>query len=85
MLADSGLVGSTELHGRGAARAEDDHGTPTQSHISPSILAYGDNVEIAIENFLTLRGPQKDGGYGQGWLLSTRVGVMDAACGSPPL
>ena len=26
--------------GRGTARAEDAHGTPTQSHISPSILVY---------------------------------------------
>ena len=26
--------------GRGTARAEDAQGTPTQSHISPSILAY---------------------------------------------
>ena len=29
--------------GRGAARAEDAQGTPTQSHISPSILVYEDN------------------------------------------
>jgi len=29
--------------GRGAARAEDAHGTHTQSHISPSILVYEDN------------------------------------------
>ena len=28
--------------GRGAARAEDAQGTPTQSHISPSILEYED-------------------------------------------
>ena len=27
-------------HGRGATRAEDAQGTPTQSHISPRILAY---------------------------------------------
>ena len=54
---DSGLVGSTDFHsshpqwhepehhafsGRGAARAEDAQGTPTQSHISPSILVYED-------------------------------------------
>ena len=36
-MIDSGLVGS----GRGAARAEDAQGTPTQSHVSPSILGYG--------------------------------------------
>ena len=36
---DSGLVGSTDF-GRGTVRAEDAQGTPTQSHISPSILVY---------------------------------------------
>jgi len=30
--------------GRGTARAEDAQGTPTQSHISPSILLYADKV-----------------------------------------
>jgi len=30
--------------GRGAARADDAQGTPTQSHISPSILVYEDKV-----------------------------------------
>ena len=30
--------------GRGAARAEDAQGTPTQSHISPSILSYGEQA-----------------------------------------
>jgi len=35
-MIDSGLVG------RGTARAEDAQGTPTQSHISPSILVYED-------------------------------------------
>jgi len=28
------------LNGRGTTRAEDAQGTPTQSHISPSILVY---------------------------------------------
>ena len=37
-LIDAGLVGS--ISGRGAARAKDAEGTPTQSHISPSILVY---------------------------------------------
>ena len=32
-----------DLSGRGAARAEDVQGTPTQSHISPSILVYEAN------------------------------------------
>ena len=30
--------------GRGAARAEDAQGTPTQSHISPSVLVYQENL-----------------------------------------
>ena len=29
-----------DLSGRGIARAEDAHGTPTQSHLSPSVLVY---------------------------------------------
>jgi len=32
------------LSGRGTARAEDAQGTPTQSHTSPSILVYEDNL-----------------------------------------
>ena len=39
----SGLVG--DLAGRGTTRAEDAQGTPNQSHISPSILAYKDQHE----------------------------------------
>jgi len=31
--------------GRGTARAEDAQGTPTHSHISPSILVYEDCLE----------------------------------------
>jgi len=31
-----------KFYGRGTARAEDAQGTPTQSHISPSILVYED-------------------------------------------
>ena len=47
---DSGLgfqvkvLNTRDLSGRGAARAEDAQGTPTQSHISPSILVYEDLV-----------------------------------------
>ena len=44
LVIDSGLVGSTDS-GRGTARAEDAQGTPTQSHISPSILLYEDNQQ----------------------------------------
>ena len=32
--------------GRGAVRAEDAQGTPTQSHISPSILLYEDMISL---------------------------------------
>ena len=37
---------SRELSGRGAARAEDAQGTPTQSHISPSILLYEEQCRL---------------------------------------
>ena len=37
-MIDSGLVGSTA--GRGAARAEDAQGTPTQSRTLPCVLVY---------------------------------------------
>jgi len=47
-MLDSGLDGSTDF-GRGAARAEDAQGTPTQSHTSPSILVYEANlVEMSV-------------------------------------
>jgi len=41
-MIDSGLVG------RGAARAENAHGTPTQSHTSPSILVYEEETEGGV-------------------------------------
>ena len=34
------LANSVDLSGRGTARAENAQGTPTQSHISPSMLVY---------------------------------------------
>ena len=37
-----GLGRPTEVSRRGTARAEDAQGTPTQSHISPSILIHGE-------------------------------------------
>ena len=39
-----GWLNSWDLSGRGTTRAEDAQGTPTQSHISPSILVYEDKV-----------------------------------------
>ena len=58
IVIDSGLVGSRltrrrttnswDLSGRGTMRAEDTHGTPTWSHISPSILVYEDKRGVAV-------------------------------------
>ena len=39
---------SWDLSGRGTTRAEDAQGTPTQSHISPSILVYKDDVGCTL-------------------------------------
>ena len=41
-MIDSGTIYLLDISGRGAARAEDAQGTPTQSHISPGILVYED-------------------------------------------
>jgi len=41
----------SQMSGRGAARAEDAQGTPTQSHISPSILVYEDYVQFPSIGF----------------------------------
>ena len=63
-MIDSGLVGSTHFSGRGAARAEDAQGTPTQSHILPSIQVYK-YTKMTNENYerlpfvVNLRGPSK--------------------------
>ena len=35
--------------GRGTTRAEDAHGTPTQSHISPSILVYEETQDRTVQ------------------------------------
>jgi len=35
------------LSGRGTTREEDARGTPTQSHMSPSILVYGEYQKLA--------------------------------------
>ena len=49
-----GTTLSRGLSRRGAARAEDAQGTPTQSHISPSILAYEDRSPLYIWRFFLL-------------------------------
>ena len=38
------IAHSRDLSGRGTSRTEDTHGTPTQSHVSPSKLVYEQNV-----------------------------------------
>ena len=48
-MIDSGLVGVTDISGWGVAREEDAQGTPTQSHISPSIRVYED-THLALEH-----------------------------------
>ena len=49
--------GLVDLSGRGAARAEDAQGTPTQSHISPSItLVYEDNKSRMTNNGFRVKG-----------------------------
>jgi len=41
-----GTTHSRELSGRDATRAENVPGTPTQSHILPSILVYADKIAV---------------------------------------
>ena len=43
---------------RGTARAEDAQGTPTQSHISPSILVYEDSTVSAVPTRVRVPEPQ---------------------------
>jgi len=44
-LTRRGTTHSRDLSGRSTTRAEDAQGTPTQSHISPSILVYEENLD----------------------------------------
>jgi len=53
-ICDSIPVIDSELVGRGAARAEDAQGTPTQSHISPSILVYEEKIYVQSSTLLVL-------------------------------
>ena len=50
---DLGLVGSTE---GGTRRAEDAYGTPTQSHITASILVYEDNNSLVESKSISKMG-----------------------------
>ena len=40
---------SWDLSGRGTTRAEETHGTPTQSHMSPNFLVFEDEFTSQIE------------------------------------
>ena len=46
--------------GRGAARAEDAQGTPTHSHISPSILVYEDQRQDLAARQAAVREVRED-------------------------
>ena len=48
---DSGFY----LSGRGAARAEDAQTTPTESHVSPSILVYEDHQVVLSRSVPTTK------------------------------
>jgi len=60
VMIDSGRRGTThswDLSGRGAMRAEDAQGIPTQSHISPSILVHvASNAELYLVQVLVASG-----------------------------
>ena len=45
--------------GRGAATAEDAQGTPAQSHISPSVLIYEENIVCRPKQRYLLQFPRK--------------------------
>jgi hypothetical protein len=56
-MMDSGLIGtrrgpthSQDLSDKGAARAEDAQGTPNQSHISPTLQVYEDELAPPSES-----------------------------------
>ena len=60
---DSGLGFQAKVYdtGRGAARAEDAHGTPTQSHASPNKLVHEYKTFEVVPSLLgrVLRGPPR--------------------------
>jgi hypothetical protein len=57
---ETGLTPNSDS-GRGATRVEDAQGTPTQSHISPSILVHEDHISIpTLHSGASLHGPEAD-------------------------
>ena len=52
---EPGLIRAKYTSGRGAARAEHAQGTPTQSHISPSILVYEEQLGLSFSDARTSR------------------------------
>ena len=69
-----GTTHSRDLSGRGAARAEDAQWTPTQSHLSPSILAYEDCLTVShrsktkLQRWPSVRRSQKGSSSQRHWL-----------------
>ena len=55
-------VGWLNGSGRGTTRAEDAQGTPTQSHLSPNILASEDNIRPTLNRFSS-RGNHQNTGF----------------------
>ena len=99
-MIDSGLDGSTDFHsshprGRGTMRAENAQGTPTQSHISPSILvhehkpfAYGRlrHQLAAVESVYThSEGAMKGVLHDTGGKVCTALSLPLSLCPSLPL
>jgi len=62
--------------GRGAARAEDAQETPTQSHISPSILVYEDYGFGSRDNVLRVYGLGSVQGQGEGLRVEGDLGSI---------
>ena len=46
MVCSTPLITQHDCGERGAAREEDAQGTPTQSHVSPSILVYEEKIRL---------------------------------------
>ena len=51
MIEDHGLAGSTDFPSSHPQRAEHVQGTPTQSHMPPSILVYEDYDDPSVHYF----------------------------------
>ena len=79
-LTRRGTTHSRDLSGRGAARAEDAQGTPTQSHISSSIQVYEDNSGAEFDD---RHGFAKPEDLSMHSLLSSHSFVVSLSIGLP--